>query len=108
MDMKSVTTHKPTIGQQNTSNPFIWDWKKVRSIEWLGQTAASIFWIVSVFTYGLTAVGDWLQLTAAVSWFIANLSAVIRVTQDNSVPKSDAHTSLENQHPATPPDSVSL
>ena len=32
-------------------------------IEWIGQTLASLFWIVSVFAYGgPEGLGDWLQL----------------------------------------------
>ncbi|MEE2902871.1 MAG: hypothetical protein VYC39_11105 [Myxococcota bacterium] len=49
---------------------------KMRSVEWLGQTVASLAWIVSVFTYGIKENGDWLQLLAASAWFIANVAAV--------------------------------
>ena len=49
---------------------------KMRSVEWLGQTVASLAWIVSVFTYGIKENGDWLQLFAASAWFIANVAAV--------------------------------
>ena len=35
--------------------------KRVLSIEWLGQTAASICWICSVLAYGINSSGDWLQ-----------------------------------------------
>ena len=49
--------------------------KRALRIEWLGQTMASIFWIVSVFTYGIT--GDWLQLLAASAWFIANIASLL-------------------------------
>ncbi len=45
-------------------------------VEWLGQTAASIFWIVSVFVYGISSTGDWLQLGAASSWLLANIAAI--------------------------------
>ena len=51
--------------------------KRALRIEWLGQTMASIFWIVSVFTYGITATGDWLQLLAASAWFIANIASLL-------------------------------
>lgn len=51
-------------------------------IEWLGQTVASLFWIVSVFVYGITSTGDWLQLSAASSWFMANIAALISVSND--------------------------
>ena len=52
--------------------------EKILSIEWLGQTAASIFWIGSIFTYGLNSNGDWLQLFAASSWLFANIATVLR------------------------------
>ena len=45
-------------------------------IEWLGQTVASLCWIASVFSYGLTSAGDWLQLFAAAAWLMANLAAL--------------------------------
>ena len=45
-------------------------------IEWLGQTVASVCWIISVFAYGLESTGDSLQLTAASAWFIANVSTL--------------------------------
>lgn len=46
-------------------------------IEWLGQTVASLCWIVSVFTYGISSAGDWLQLAAATAWLIANIAALL-------------------------------
>ena len=53
-------------------------------IDWLGQTLASFCWIVSVFVYcyvsgeGLQlSTGDWLQLAAASSWFIANMASLV-------------------------------
>lgn len=45
-------------------------------IEWLGQAAASVFWIVSVFTYGIASTGDYLQLAAAACWFAANVATL--------------------------------
>ncbi len=50
-------------------------WRKSLTMEWLGQTAASLFWIASVLTYGVTSNGDWLQLFAATSWFAANIAS---------------------------------
>lgn len=50
--------------------------RKMRSIEWLGQTVASVCWIVSVLVYGIESTGDWLQLAAASSWFAANMAAL--------------------------------
>ena len=58
---------------------------KFLRIDWLGQTLASFCWIVSVFVNdGLNSsgeglqlsTGDWLQLAAASSWFIANMAAL--------------------------------
>ena len=51
--------------------------KRVLSIEWLGQTAASICWICSVLAYGINSSGDWLQLCAASTWLVANIASVI-------------------------------
>ena len=50
--------------------------EKILSVEWLGQTLASLCWIGSVFVYGITSSGDWLQLCAASSWLLANLAAL--------------------------------
>ena len=52
---------------------------KMISLEWLGQTIASGSWIVSVFVYGLTSTGDYLQLLAASSWMLSNIAAVISI-----------------------------
>ena len=49
---------------------------KIMSLEWLGQTVASGAWIVSVFVYGLASTGDYLQLVAASSWMLSNLSLI--------------------------------
>ena len=51
-------------------------WAKALRVEWLGQTVASVSWIASVFTYGISSGGDWLQLFAASSWLLANLAAL--------------------------------
>ena len=58
---------------------------KVLRIDWLGQTLASLCWIISVFVYGFSngdglqmSMGDWLQLAAASSWFIANMAALTK------------------------------
>ena len=50
--------------------------KRTLRVEWLGQTIASVSWIASVFTYGISSTGDWLQLLAASAWFVANLAAL--------------------------------
>ena len=45
-------------------------------LEWLGQTAASVCWIGSLFAYGLSSSGDWLQLCAASAWLLANIATI--------------------------------
>ena len=45
-------------------------------LDWLGQTVASLCWIASVFAYGITSPGDWLQLIAASCWLIANVTVI--------------------------------
>ncbi|MBP66248.1 MAG: hypothetical protein CMA67_03220 [Euryarchaeota archaeon] len=59
--------------------------KKALSFEWMGQTIASVSWIVSVFVYGFSngdgtlemGTGDWLQLLAASSWLISNIASLV-------------------------------
>lgn len=51
--------------------------KRALRLEWLGQTAASLFWITSVFVYGISSSGDWLQLAAASAWLVANIATVV-------------------------------
>ena len=55
---------------------------KVRSIEWLGQTTASVCWIGSMLTYGIRSGGDWLQLLAASAWLLANIVAIATAEAD--------------------------
>ena len=50
---------------------------KMLRIEWLGQTIASLCWIASVLTYGISSNGDWLQLFAATAWLIANIASLL-------------------------------
>ncbi len=52
---------------------------KILSIEWLGQTLASLCWIISVFVYGIEGLGDWLQLGAASFWMVSNLSTILAI-----------------------------
>jgi hypothetical protein len=47
-------------------------------LEWLGQTVASLCWIVSVFLYGIESVADVLQLAAASSWMVANVASLVK------------------------------
>ena len=65
-----------TASQKNNSQTRM---GKMMSIEWLGQTIASGSWIVSVFVYGLTSTGDYLQLVAASSWMLSNIASVISI-----------------------------
>jgi uncharacterized membrane protein len=52
---------------------------KMMSLEWLGQTIASGAWIVSVFVYGLSSTGDYLQLVAASAWMLSNIASIISI-----------------------------
>ena len=65
-----------TASQKNNSQTRM---GKMMSIEWLGQTIASGSWIVSVFVYGLSSTGDYLQLVAASSWMLSNIASVISI-----------------------------
>jgi len=53
--------------------------ERMKSFEWLGQTIASLSWIVSVFVYGISSTGDWLQLLAASSWMVSNIASILSV-----------------------------
>ena len=48
-------------------------------LEWLGQTVASLCWIVSVFLYGIESAADVLQLAAATSWLVANVASLMKL-----------------------------
>ena len=52
---------------------------KMMSFEWIGQTLASLCWIISVF--GLNSTGDWLQLMAASSWMLSNIASIIVIKE---------------------------
>ena len=45
-------------------------------VEWLGQIAASVCWIASILTYGISSSGDWLQVLAASAWLLANIASI--------------------------------
>ena len=47
-------------------------------LEWLGQSVASLCWIVSVFLYGIESAADVLQLAAASSWMVANVASLLK------------------------------
>jgi hypothetical protein len=52
---------------------------KALSLEWLGQTLASLCWIISVFVYGISGTGDWLQLGAASCWMLSNIATIVAI-----------------------------
>ena len=54
---------------------------KMMSFEWIGQTLASLCWIISVFVYGITSTGDWLQLMAASSWMLSNIASILIIKE---------------------------
>ena len=55
---------------------------RVRSIKWLGQTAASVCWIGSMLTNGIASNGDWLQLFAASAWLLSNIATIVTAESD--------------------------
>ena len=57
-------------------------------IEWLGQTVASLCWIGSVMSYGVSSSGDWLQLVAASAWFLANIAAISPFKTEENVDRN--------------------
>ena len=61
----------------NFSRPIATRLSKMMSFEWIGQTLASLCWIISVFIYGISSTGDWLQLMAASSWMLSNVASII-------------------------------
>ena len=71
--MRMLTNAKDLATQPPTSSSRL---NKMLKVDWLGQTLASLAWVVSVFSYGISEVGDWLQRVAACSWFLANIAAV--------------------------------
>ncbi len=68
-----VMTEPATASQSSAS---ISSWRAASKLSWIGQMIASLCWIVSVFAYGVTSVGDGMQLVAASAWFIANVAAL--------------------------------
>ena len=59
----------------NQSVPLV---SRMLRLEWLGQTVASLCWIVSVFLYGIDSMADVLQLVAASSWLVANVASLLK------------------------------
>ena len=56
--------------------------ERAMRVERVGQTAASLCWIASVLTYGISSPGDWLQLCAASAWLLANTAAIATADGD--------------------------
>ena len=54
---------------------------KMLSFEWIGQTLASLCWMISVFVYGINSTGDLLQLMAASSWMLSNIASIIIIKE---------------------------
>ena len=76
---------------ENAENPVITNatarpaWLgRVLRVEWLGQTIASLCWIVSVFAYEGSpgSIGDYLQLCAASAWLMANIATALNPRSD--------------------------
>jgi hypothetical protein len=55
-----------------------------------GQTAASLFWIGSVFSYGIEVTGDYLQICAAFAWLLAS-NATLHARGDQPLPMGLRH-----------------
>ena len=68
---------KQSLESLNFSRPIETRLSKMMSFEWIGQTLASLCWIISVFIYGISSTGDWLQLMAASSWMLSNVASII-------------------------------
>ena len=70
----------PKLTPKRTRLPVVL--RRAIRIEWAGQTAASLCWIASVFAYGISSRGDWLQLCAASAWLLANTAAITMAKGD--------------------------
>lgn len=58
---------------------------KMLSLEWLGQTLASLCWIISVFVVGIDSTGDWLQLGAASCWMLSNIATIVTINPEKEM-----------------------
>lgn len=74
--LSSTKDNAPLKNRQNSRL------QRALRVEWLGQTVASLCWIASVFTYGISSSGDWLQLAAASAWLIANIATLATPESD--------------------------
>ena len=78
MCVLNSSRHQPAV-ERRSESPLL---ARMLRLEWLGQTVASLCWILSVFSYGVSSVGDWLQLAAASAWMMANLAALKPSSED--------------------------
>jgi hypothetical protein len=76
MEQNGISAAKGTLREGRS-----WLSRALR-VEWFGQMAASLCWMASVFCYGFSSAGDWLQLAAACSWLLANIGS-LAAAQDN-------------------------
>lgn len=82
-DMLNNNNNQPSTNIVDLENEIsITRLDKISSIEWLGQMVASLCWIISVFSYGISTNGDWLQLVAASSWMVSNIASIIAIKTD--------------------------
>lgn len=70
-----AAAHEDVVEQERSGARPRWLAKALR-LEWIGQTVASLCWIASVFSYGISCTGDWLQLFAATAWLVANIASL--------------------------------
>lgn len=82
LDQKEVLNGEITSMKSRISQTRI---EKMMSFEWMGQTLASLCWIISVFTYGISSNGDILQLLAASCWMVSNISAIVFIEQSKTI-----------------------
>ena len=83
-DMLNENSNQNSKRVDISTAPIQTPFKKMLSFEWLGQTVASICWIISVFSYGISTTGDWLQLLAASSWMLSNISSILAIDSNNN------------------------
>ena len=83
--MLNQTSSGETIKKTDGNTPT--RMQKATSLDWLGQTLASLCWIISVFVYvdgdlSSMANGDWLQLAAASCWMASNIASLLAINPD--------------------------
>tara|TARA_B100000212_G_scaffold111287_1_gene82836 strand:- start:408 stop:662 length:255 start_codon:yes stop_codon:yes gene_type:complete len=83
--MLNQTSSGETIKKTDGNTPT--RMQKATSLDWLGQTLASLCWIISVFVYvdgDLSSMsnGDWLQLAAASCWMASNIASLLAIKPD--------------------------